>query len=353
LAFHKIFDMPKERKDRSVSFDRCKVSPYSCSSSRAAKRSSSNILLETDDKIKEWEEARCPVCIEHPHNAVLLICSSHDKGCRPYMCDTSYRHSNCLDQFCKSFSAEPQQEETQLPGPTSETSPVVTSAESVVIDMDEDEESSVTPRTSSCENQVKPKMVCPLCRGQIMKWTVVEPARRFMNAKPRSCSCETCSFTGPYKDLRTHARVDHPTVRPSDTDPERERNWRRMERQRDFADLLSTLQSSFGEESSSTDDLLPMDDGGWLTVLFFIRVIRPGSSSTNNPPRMSGATRRTRPPTSVRRRSTRLWGESHDVENGSTSSSREEDNESSDGGSAAPVRRRRIYRPSTPDDDEP
>lgn len=55
----------------------------------------------------EWKEVKCPICFDHPHNAVLLICSSHDKGCRPYMCDTSYRHSNCLDQFCKLHSVSP------------------------------------------------------------------------------------------------------------------------------------------------------------------------------------------------------------------------------------------------------
>jgi hypothetical protein len=50
---------------------------------------------------KELDEASCPICMDHPHNAVLLLCSSHDKGCRSYICDTSYRHSNCLDRFKK------------------------------------------------------------------------------------------------------------------------------------------------------------------------------------------------------------------------------------------------------------
>jgi len=39
-----------------------------------------------------------------PHISVLLLCSSHDKGCRPYMCTTSYNHSNCLDQFSKAYT---------------------------------------------------------------------------------------------------------------------------------------------------------------------------------------------------------------------------------------------------------
>ncbi|KAJ0030793.1 hypothetical protein Pint_13061 [Pistacia integerrima] len=324
--------MPKERRDRSVSFDRCKTSPYPCSSSHA-QRSSAKIPSETEENLKEWEDARCPVCMEHPHNAVLLLCSSHEKGCRPYMCDTSYRHSNCLDQFRKSFaetsSVIPHQEETQ---PTNSVS-IVTS-EVAVTDLQEErsEEGSSTPHSVSCEKKAPPKIVCPLCRGHIKDWIVVEDARRFMNAKTRSCSCETCNFSGTYTDLRKHARLEHPLVRPSEADPERQHNWRRLERQRDLGDLLSTLQSSFGEEGADSS-ILPIDDGGWLTVFFLIRVFRPGS----NPRRSSwSSTSRARAHLSIRRRSTRLWGESYDGETGS--SSRDDGNDSSDGGSV-PLRR--------------
>lgn len=293
--------------------------------------------------MKEWEEARCPVCMEHPHNAVLLICSSHEKGCRPYMCDTSYRHSNCLDQFRKSFAettpTTPQPQESRL---RTMISPAVVSSVSTVIDPPEDrsEEGSLPTETISCENKVQPKLVCPLCRGQIKEWVVTEPARSFMNAKPRSCACETCNFTGTYSDLRKHARLEHPLVRPSEADPERQRNWRRLERQRDLGDLLSTLQSSFGEERGDE----PIDDGGWLTVFFLIRVFRPGSS-----PRSSSwsGTSRARAPLGFRRRATRHWGENHEGETGS--SSREDDNDSSDGGSGPWRRSERIRRRTTPD----
>ncbi|KAK4731810.1 hypothetical protein R3W88_024798 [Solanum pinnatisectum] len=37
---------------------------------------------------KEMDGASCPICMNHPHNAVLLLCSSHDKGFRSYICDT-------------------------------------------------------------------------------------------------------------------------------------------------------------------------------------------------------------------------------------------------------------------------
>ncbi|KAH7572364.1 hypothetical protein ACOSP7_015504 [Xanthoceras sorbifolium] len=332
--------MPKDRRDRSVSFDRCRASPYPCSSSRN-QRSCAKISSETEENFKEWEDARCPVCMEHPHNAVLLLCSSHEKGCRPYMCDTSYRHSNCLDQFRKSFaeasSTTSQQEETHL-SPTNSSSIVTSEATATNLQEERTEEGLSTPHSVSCEDKSLSKLVCPLCRGQIKDWIVVDDARRFMNAKTRCCACETCDFSGTYKDLRKHARVEHPLVRPSEADPERQHNWRRLERQRDIGDLLSTLQSSFGEDSGDSS-ILPIDDGGWLTVFFLIRVFRPGSS-----PRRSSWSRAM----NIRRRATRrLWGESYDGETGS--SSREEENESSDGGSAPLRRSERLRRQTTPD----
>uniref|UniRef100_A0A803NEF4 Uncharacterized protein n=1 Tax=Chenopodium quinoa TaxID=63459 RepID=A0A803NEF4_CHEQI len=46
-----------------------------------------------------WDDISCPVCLDYPHNSVLLQCSSYDKGCRSYVCDTNHLHSNCLDRF--------------------------------------------------------------------------------------------------------------------------------------------------------------------------------------------------------------------------------------------------------------
>ncbi|KAI4335770.1 hypothetical protein L6164_014381 [Bauhinia variegata] len=329
--------MPKERRDRSLSRDSsrdARASPYPSGSSHV-RRSAHKSSLESEENIKEWEEARCAVCMEHPHNAVLLICSSHEKGCRPYMCDTSHRHSNCLDQFCKSFaevSPSIPQVESQI---STTSSSLVQTTEANVTDIQEERsEGSVVMHPSSCEDQTKPKLVCPLCRGQIKDWKVVEDARHFMNDKPRSCSSETCNFSGTYKDLRKHARLEHPLVRPSEVDPERQRNWRRLERQRDLGDLLSTLQSSFGENRVD-DGFLPIDDGGLLAVFFLI--LQPASVSRG----ASGARLQMR----IRRRSARHWGETYEGE--SASSSRDNDNESSDGGSG--TWRRRIGRRITPD----
>lgn len=74
----------------------------------------------------------------------------------------------------------------------------------------------------------------------------MEGARHYMNGKPRSCSLESCSFSGMYRELRKHARTEHPCLRPSEADPDRQRDWRRMERQRDIGDLLSGIRSALG-----------------------------------------------------------------------------------------------------------
>lgn len=325
-----------------MSHDRCRVSPFPCSSSNRMQQLP-KLSSETEETLKEWEDVRCAVCMEHPHNAVLLMCSSYEKGCRPYMCDTSYRHSNCLDQFCKSFAAKTLSTMTQheLQHTTTNLSPAEASESTVEVQ----QEISEGGTAISCEKQIPPKLLCPLCRGQIKEWIIVEAARLFMNAKPRSCSCETCNFSGTYTDLRKHARLEHPLVRPSDADPERQRSWRRLERQRDLGDLLSTLQSSMGDDRD--ESILPIDDGGWLTVFFLIRVYRPGSSSRGNS-WLGGS--RTRAQLRIRRRPGRLLGENYEEETGS--SSRDEDNESSDdeSGNWTPLERHeRIQRRTTPD----
>ncbi|KAK9141648.1 hypothetical protein Syun_011048 [Stephania yunnanensis] len=204
--------MPKESSARSLSSNNTRSSPYPSCSNRASGAIPRKDLGAEKDR-KEWEEVRCPVCMEHPHNAVLLKCSSYDKGCRPYICNTSCRHSNCLDQFCKAF-ANPKTDEI------------------------EGASSSNHRNTGDYGSGRKhPKFICPLCRGDVSDWIVVEAARNFMNSKTRSCASETCDYSGMYADLRRHARLAHPFVRPFEIDPERERRWTRMEQERDFGDL--------------------------------------------------------------------------------------------------------------------
>lgn len=218
--------MPKDRSSRVSSYEshcrRSRASPYLSSShgrsgcSRRPEESSVAAALAATKQAAEWEEVRCPVCMDHPHNAVLLVCSSHEKGCRPFMCDTSSRHSNCYDQYRKASK---------------------------------ESSKDLGAECSECQQQVQ--LSCPLCRGPVSDCIKDYDARRYMNSKVRSCTTESCEFRGAYQELRKHARVEHPTVRPMEVDPERQRDWRRMEQQRDFGDLLSMLRTGF---SSNIED---------------------------------------------------------------------------------------------------
>ncbi|KAK8551186.1 hypothetical protein V6N12_039843 [Hibiscus sabdariffa] len=115
-------------------------------------------------------------------------------------------------------------------------------------------------------SDLQPKLLCPLCRGDIYGWSVVESARQFMNSKVRSCSSETCDFSGTYSELRKHARSAHPLVRPTEVDPERQHDWTRLERERDYEDMLSSIQSVAGEESNG-ESLSDLEDfRSWLTI---------------------------------------------------------------------------------------
>ncbi|CAN1164578.1 hypothetical protein LINPERHAP2_LOCUS25643 [Linum perenne] len=169
---------------------------------------------------KEWEDVTCSVCMECPHNAVLLLCSSHDKGCRPYMCGTSFRYSNCLDQYKKAYTK------------------VISSSGNA------DSPFSMTESGWHIEKCEVPELACPLCRGQVKGWTVVEPAREYLNDKKRSCMQDDCSFVGTYKELRKHMKVVHPCARPRETDPTLEQKWRRLEGEREHDDVISTIRST-------------------------------------------------------------------------------------------------------------
>lgn len=199
--------MPKDRRVRSTLYRQSRTSSIP-SSSKDTKHEECVYLVGPDEDVKEWEEVRCPICMEHPHSAVLLRCSSSSKGCRPYICNTSHRHSNCLSQFCTSA--------------------------------DEQREAS-----SSSKFRSQTKLVCPLCRGQISGWVVIEPARQFMNSKARSCPHEACDFSGTYVQLRNHTRREHPENRPLQVDPSRLQEWMRLQRQTEMRDALCVYLSQF------------------------------------------------------------------------------------------------------------
>ncbi|XP_021285609.1 uncharacterized protein LOC110417544 [Herrania umbratica] len=212
---------------RRIAFRQFRPTPYSLSSRRPG------ISGDLDPKkcsktmdTKDWEDATCSVCMECPHNAVLLLCSSHDKGCRPYMCGTSFRYSNCLDQY-KKFYTKVVSSNHEEPLHGSVDNPVLAPGSGWTVE--------------KCEVT---ELACPLCRGQVKGWTVVEPAREFLNAKKRSCMQDDCTFVGTFKELRKHMRADHPCARPREVDPTLEQKWRRLEREREREDVISTIRST-------------------------------------------------------------------------------------------------------------
>ncbi|RZC18322.1 uncharacterized protein LOC114410461 isoform X1 [Glycine soja] len=182
-------------------------------------RKSSSKALEK----KDWEDATCSVCMEVPHNAILLLCSSYDKGCRPYMCATSHRYSNCFEQYKKAYTKATSVQSLQL----------------------EANNSNIDLSTGEPKDDTEvPELLCPLCRRQVKGWTVVEVARKCLNAKKRSCMQDDCSFVGNYKELRKHVRSKHPFARPREVDPLKEEKWKRFECERERNDVISTILSS-------------------------------------------------------------------------------------------------------------
>ncbi|KAJ1700117.1 hypothetical protein LUZ63_008629 [Rhynchospora breviuscula] len=236
------------------------------------KKPSETLKIEAKEK-RDWEDAVCSVCMERPHNAVLLLCSSHEKGCRPYMCGTGPRLSNCLTQFKKAYSKGQSQIDYSIPG----AGPGKESGEAV-------------------------ELACPLCRGHVKGWTVVVPARKYLNRKKRTCAHDNCSFRGSYKQLRNHIKAVHPAIRTRQVDPVQEQRWQALEREREREDVMSAIQSamprsvvfgdyvidlSSGNNTSDTDSEVGQGRGGNRGLIYLLlreraRYMRMGSEHRGN-----------------------------------------------------------------------
>lgn len=326
---------------------------------------------------QEWDDVSCPICMDHPHNAVLLLCNSHEMGCRTYICDTSYRHSNCLDRFKRLGANLPN--DTSQPSsstanqPYSRNASIVNLGLRLGIDLTEargngnpnesnDFLSVRLPRRSG-ENdtqntyeypaiqrqgisetgnteflvegvepvelnvrnssELKLSLKCPLCRGDVFGWKVVEEARESLNLKPRSCSRESCSFSGNYHELRRHARRVHPKTRPADIDPSREQAWRRLEHQREHGDIISAIRSTMpgaivlGDYAIDSEDMLAAGresgneegSGPWWSTFFLFQMIGSINSSAEPRSQSRALTRRRQSARVALSRRRFLWGE--------------------------------------------
>ncbi|XP_077252623.1 uncharacterized protein LOC143892029 isoform X2 [Tasmannia lanceolata] len=373
---------------------------------------------------KELDEASCPICMDHPHNAVLLLCSSHGKGCISYICDTSYRHSNCLDRFKKlrvdvrsgpaqsspSVVESPDSEglgqrslhdltsEPIFAGPRMRRSSVETreghtSQENsdgisvgllAALEENNSQDPDVYMETQMMESgpdsygtsfeesaggslsEPVLNLKCPLCRGVVRGWKIVKEARQYLDLKQRTCSRESCSFSGNYRELRRHARRVHPMTRPTDVDPSRQRAWRHLEHQREYGDIVSAIRSAMpgaivlgdyvidnGDGLSGDGEIAPSEGSGpWWTTFFLFHMISPIASLDEQRTRsLSRAWRRHRRPSGSFSGRRSLWGENL---LGLQDEDEDDWNLASDMGDEVPVpRRRRRFTRSRPDEDEP
>lgn len=69
---------------------------------------------------------------------------------------------------------------------------------------------------------------------------MVKSARRYLNAKKRTCAQDNCLFSGTYKELKKHVKAEH----PREVDPHQAEKWKRLERERDHQDVMCTVRSS-------------------------------------------------------------------------------------------------------------
>lgn len=209
-----------------------------------------------------WEDVICPICLDFPHNGVLLQCSSYEKGCRPFICDTDGTHSNCLERFKCAYGMPNVAKCSSVNSGTSEQS------------IQAVEPSSEDPPT------------CPLCRGNVTGWVVIDEARVHLNMKKRCCEEKQCSYIGNYMELQKHIKLKHPHSRPSEVDPARQLDWENFQQSSEIVDVLSIIHSEvprgvvlgdyvieYGDvETSDEYEDAPPNKGNWWTACIMCQV---------------------------------------------------------------------------------
>ncbi|XP_020109471.1 uncharacterized protein LOC109724903 [Ananas comosus] len=231
---------------------------------------STSSKLEDIKLNNSWDDVICPICLDFPHNGILLLCSSYKKGCRPFMCDTDQNHSNCLDRF--------------------KTVHGFRAAAKVSADQSEAISEGIQVISSNPENCP----TCPLCRGEVTGWVVVDEARHYLNMKRRCCEEKRCSYVGNYMELEQHAKNEHPHARPSEIDPAQQLDWDNFQQSSEIIDVLSTIHSEvpngvvlgdyvieYGDDSHDEFDDFPGDDGNWWTSCILYHVFDNFRASRN------------------------------------------------------------------------
>ncbi|XP_042034525.1 uncharacterized protein LOC121780935 isoform X1 [Salvia splendens] len=223
------------------------------------------LMMEEIQLYTNWDDVMCSICLDFPHNAVLLQCASYEKGCRSFVCDTDHLHSNCLYRFKQANGVSPE-------GKSPST------AENILC--------------AGSESDSKP--ACPLCRGEVTGWVVVNKARKYLDEKKRCCEEQKCRFSGTYSELQKHAQVEHPHGCPSKIDPARQLDWDNFQQSAEIIDVLSTIHSEvprgvvlgdyvieYGDDNSDDYDDFPRNDGNWWTSCILYHVFDKFRASRN------------------------------------------------------------------------
>ncbi|KAF8407329.1 hypothetical protein HHK36_006456 [Tetracentron sinense] len=217
------------------------------------------------------ENVICPICLDFPHNVVLLKCSSYEKGCRPFMCNTDHTHSNCLDRFKTAYGM------------------------SAIVMVLSTSDSTVTESIHPLALHGNCHAACPLCRGEVTGWIVVDEIRVQLNKKRRCCEQEHCAFIGNYLELQQHTTLEHPNASPSKIDPGRQLDWENIQQSSEIIDVLSTIHSEVphgvvsgdyvieygGNETGDEFEDFPGDEGNWWTSCMLYNVFDNFRTSRN------------------------------------------------------------------------
>ncbi|WOK95019.1 hypothetical protein Cni_G03724 [Canna indica] len=210
------------------------------------------------------EDIICPICLDIPHNAVLLQCSSYKRGCRTFICDTDDSHSNCLDRYRHSHGLFASMKMRSTTTQTSSNS---------------SQSFQVIPLSSDSN------LTCPMCRGNVTRFILDDKVRSYLNMKKRCCDEQQCAYVGNYMELHQHAKQEHPDSRPSEVDPQRQQDWDNFQQFSEITDVLSTIHSEvphgvvfgdyvidYGDESGDEFEDFPGDDGNWWTSCILYQV---------------------------------------------------------------------------------
>ncbi|GER34385.1 hypothetical protein STAS_10597 [Striga asiatica] len=185
--------------------------------------------LTMEDEIQlytNWDDIKCPICLDSPHNAVLLQCSSNRNGCCSFVCDTDHLHSNCLNRF---------RQANNMPSKFVPLSIALYEAGPKL--------PSIAENLQSLDLPPGGKPACPLCRGEVSGWIVLDKVRAHLDERKRYCEEDKCRFSGTFIELRKHARIEHPYSCPSKIDPARQLDWENFQQSAEIIDVLSTIHS--------------------------------------------------------------------------------------------------------------